>query len=44
MQTATAAGAQDEIEELTEGVDYVTIGTIGTVTGTLARTDFDVIT
>jgi hypothetical protein len=44
MRTSTASGAQDTIAELTEGTDYVTLGTIGTLTGTLARGDFDVIT
>jgi hypothetical protein len=44
MRTATAGGAQDTIAELTEGTDYVTLATIGTLTGTLARGDFDVVT
>jgi Ca2+-binding RTX toxin-like protein len=42
MLTATSA-ATNEIEELTEGTDYIVIGVIGTLTGTLAATDFNVV-
>ena len=42
MLTATDSDF-DEIEELTEGTDYIVIATIGTLTGTLAATDFNVV-